>query len=147
MMQKCVHCNRPTRVPGDASTKRPVVCNGCSESIRTTHLALTPLGLEAVDAPVKPKRKRKSRSGAATVAVGFLLLLAVSLTACTVAWSGSISLQVDPAPLLQLQRPVELTPPQITLTDESRTLVLDPDSQKPAVEISTAKKDPTSWHS
>ncbi len=51
-----------------------------------------------------------------------LLAIAGSSAGCTVAWTGSISLEPDPTALLQLQRPLPPAPPAVPSSTYSPTL-------------------------
>lgn len=116
----CLHCPATIAQRPNDGKRLPFVCDLCTERVRTHRLLPDqPGGLEhAPKRPVstsKPRRTGKARtamanpSTSATLAVLILVALGVLLAGCTAAWTGSVSLDVDPA--VSLARPAVLPSP------------------------------------
>lgn len=106
-MLNCCHCNRP--VPGTHGypDTRPPVCDGCSESIRTTRKPLPPaLTASDADGTGKPKRRRRVKKAATALS---LILAALTLTSCGATWAGSLQVELDPATLLDRRQQIRDT--------------------------------------
>lgn len=107
----CIYCHQMLGGKRHLDPDHPYVCNLCMEAIRTHQ----PLGCKQTkpspppqpdDRESSPKSKRKPKAVATVLA-----LMLLPLAGCAVNWSGRVELDLDPTPLLTLQRPLPPAPP------------------------------------
>lgn len=108
---ECVYCHRPLLPKHHADPDHPYVCDLCMEAIRT-HKPINAQPAKVTPSPQSDERKSSRRKGRKTNAVATaLVFMLLPLVGCAISWSGRIELELDPTPLLTLQRPLPPAPP------------------------------------
>lgn len=102
----CLYCHKTLDGKRHTDPIHPYVCDACMDAIQHRRpLDRLPAETEPPPQPSdrkpRPRRTRKAET-AASVLAALLLLLA----GCAVNWSGRVELELDPTPLLTLQRPL-----------------------------------------
>lgn len=113
----CIYCHRTLDGKRHTDSMHPYVCDLCMEAIRThvplpvilQHPSTEPDGHRRSTKPPpqpgdgKARPRRTPKAGPTASALVALLLL---VAGCAVNWSGRVELELDPTPLLTLQRPL-----------------------------------------
>lgn len=102
----CIYCHRSLSHKQHVDEDHPYVCDLCMECIRT-HAPLPSSTAGVTPPPQSGGRKSSKRKGRKIKAVATaLVFLLLPFVGCAVNWTGRVELQLDPAPLLTLQRPL-----------------------------------------
>ncbi len=112
----CIRCNAIAPSTVRLPLHLRYLCDSCSEDVgRRAHLPA--IHQHPPPQPDERKSKRKSTRKRTAVATALVFML-LPLIGCSIAWTGSVSLHLDPAPLLKLQ---QLPAPPVAVTELKTT--------------------------